>query len=121
MIDRSKINGDRLMDALLAERFRDWLGSVDIVEGIAPPGGGKPIKVGIRRDGLFLRHVGFGTYMWDELHAVDCECHTYEHALLRLYIYRHTRGEIPGLHNDTRTTIRKMPQGCPPDGGRKST
>ena len=90
MIDRSKINGDRLVDMLMTTRMGNtnaWWHSVEFIESYVPENPGpdyRPNKVSIRCGGSFLRHIGFGHYIWDLHYGEDSEFHSHEMALLCL-------------------------------------
>lgn len=90
MIDRSKINGDKLIELLLYDysgNYNIWRRMVEFVDNYIPPNPSpntKPTRVSIKCGWLFLRHIGLSTFIWDIHCGEDSEFYSHENALLAL-------------------------------------
>lgn len=88
MIDRTKINGDKLVKILLDDicgNWNPWWKHVEFIEGYMPPFPNKdttPTRVSIKCGEVFLRRLCHGRYIWDIHYGKDSEFFTQENALL---------------------------------------
>jgi hypothetical protein len=90
MIDKTKIDGQKLINMMLDDvcgNLNKWWSRVEFVENYMPRfprEDTKPTKVSVKCGENFLRHIGFGRYIWDMHYGKDSEFGTQENALLCL-------------------------------------
>jgi hypothetical protein len=90
MIDKSKINGQELIETLLdtvCGNYNKWWELVEFEENYMPKfphKDSKPTKISIKCGESYLRDLGHGCFIWDMHYGKDSEFFTHENALLCL-------------------------------------
>jgi len=90
MIDRSMIDTEKLLDAIMddcAGNVNRWWRLVEIVKDCMPPypiNDTRPTKFSIKCGESYLRDLGWGHFIWDLHYGEASEFHTPEYAILAL-------------------------------------